>query len=72
MSSERIYPVGIQDFEKLRNKGAIYVDKTDLIYSLVTVGNLALCSKKNSVNRKHWLVCKLLIIQTVYDIIEQN
>lgn len=34
MSSERIYPVGIQDFEKLRNKGAIYVDKTDLIYSL--------------------------------------
>lgn len=34
MKQERIYPVGIQDFEKLRNKGAIYVDKTDLIYSL--------------------------------------
>ena len=34
MSEQRIYPVGIQDFEKLRTKGAIYVDKTDLIYNL--------------------------------------
>lgn len=34
MSSERIYPVGIQDFEKLRMEGAVYVDKTDLIYNL--------------------------------------
>ena len=35
MGQQRIYPVGIQDFEKLRQKGAIYVDKTDLIYQLV-------------------------------------
>ena len=35
MKQGRIYPVGIQDFEKLRTKGAIYVDKTDLIYQLV-------------------------------------
>jgi len=35
MGQERIYPVGIQDFEKLRVKGAIYVDKTDLVYRLV-------------------------------------
>ena len=35
MEQERIYPVGIQDFEKLRTKDAIYVDKTDLIYQLV-------------------------------------
>ena len=34
MIQERIYPVGIQDFEKLRTKGAVYVDKTDLIYKL--------------------------------------
>ena len=34
MRQERIYPVGIQDFEKLRTKGAIYVDKTDLVYQL--------------------------------------
>lgn len=35
MEQQRIYPVGIQDFEKLRQKGAVYVDKTDLIYKLV-------------------------------------
>lgn len=35
MGERRIYPVGIQDFEKLRTKGAVYVDKTDLMYQLV-------------------------------------
>ena len=34
MREQRIYPVGIQDFEKLRQEGAIYIDKTDLIYNL--------------------------------------
>ena len=34
MKEQRVYPVGIQDFEKLRQEGAIYVDKTDLIYNL--------------------------------------
>lgn len=34
MGQQRIYPVGIQDFEKLRTNGCIYVDKTDLIYNL--------------------------------------
>ena len=28
------YPIGIQDFEKIRNDGYVYLDKTDLIYSL--------------------------------------
>ena len=31
----RRYPVGIQDFEKLRTNKCVYVDKTDLIYQLV-------------------------------------
>lgn len=31
----RRYPVGIQDFEKLRTYNCVYVDKTDLIYQLV-------------------------------------
>jgi hypothetical protein len=30
----RKYPIGIQDFEELRNRNCMYVDKTDLIYSL--------------------------------------
>ena len=28
------YPIGVQDFEKIRKGGYVYVDKTDLIYKL--------------------------------------
>ena len=31
---KRELPIGIQDFEKLRNSGCIYIDKTDFIYKL--------------------------------------
>ena len=34
MGQQRIFPVGIQDFEKLRTKKCVYVDKTDLVYRL--------------------------------------
>ena len=33
----RKYPVGIQNFEKIRNGNFYYVDKTDLLYQLVQV-----------------------------------
>ena len=36
--SQRLLPIGIQDFEDLRNRGCIYVDKTALIYKLVVEG----------------------------------
>ena len=29
------FPIGIQTFERLRNDGYVYVDKTDLVYRLV-------------------------------------
>ena len=32
------FPLSIQSFEKLRQDGCVYVDKTDYIYSLVTHG----------------------------------
>ena len=32
------YPIGIQSFEKLREGGYVYVDKTDLVYSLTHEG----------------------------------
>ena len=32
------YPIGIQTFEKIREDGFVYVDKTDLIYSLANEG----------------------------------
>ena len=39
-NSEKIrkYPIGIQSFENLRCEGYLYVDKTALIYRLVTTG----------------------------------
>ncbi|MBQ8866249.1 MAG: AAA family ATPase, partial [Bacteroidaceae bacterium] len=36
--SQRIYPIGVQNFESLRKDGYLYVDKTALIYQLVTTG----------------------------------
>ena len=35
---ERKLPIGVQDFEKIRNEGFIYVDKTEYIHSLVRSG----------------------------------
>ena len=34
------YPIGIQDFEKIRQDGFVYVDKTALLYDLVTNGTI--------------------------------
>ncbi len=34
-----IYPIGIQNFEKLRNDGYVYVDKTAHIHRLATTGS---------------------------------
>lgn len=34
----RNLPIGIQSFESLRESGYLYVDKTDLVYKLVTTG----------------------------------
>ena len=39
------YPIGIQSFEKLREDGYVYVDKTDLVYKLVTTGKIYFLSR---------------------------
>lgn len=38
MVAKRKYPVGIQGFEKLRKEGYLYIDKTALIYKMITEG----------------------------------
>lgn len=40
-----IYPIGIQDFEKIRNDGYVYVDKTALIYKMATTGSYYFLSR---------------------------
>lgn len=39
------YPIGIQNFESLINDGYIYVDKTELIYNLVSTGRYYFLSR---------------------------
>ena len=43
--SQRIYPIGIQNFEKIRKDGYLYVDKTALIHQLVTTGSYYFLSR---------------------------
>ena len=39
------YPIGIQTFEKIREDGYVYVDKTDMIYSLAQEGKIYFLSR---------------------------
>lgn len=41
----KIYPIGIQNFEKLRRDGYFYIDKTALIYQLAKTGSYFLLSR---------------------------
>ena len=43
--SSKIYPIGIQNFESLRNDGYFYVDKTALIYQMVKTGRYYFLSR---------------------------
>lgn len=42
---KRNYPVGIQNFEKIRNGNYCYIDKTDLIYQLIKSGQYYFLSR---------------------------
>ena len=39
------YPIGIQSFDRIINEGYVYVDKTDMIYSLVKEGSIYFLSR---------------------------
>ena len=41
----RRYPIGIQDFEQLRNNQCVYVDKTRIIYHLTHTGSMYFMSR---------------------------
>ncbi|MBR6321051.1 MAG: AAA family ATPase, partial [Prevotella sp.] len=38
VTAKRKYPVGIQSFEFIRENGYVYVDKTELIYKMISEG----------------------------------
>lgn len=43
--SNKIYPIGIQNFEKLRKDGYFYIDKTAVIYRMVKTGSYYFLSR---------------------------
>ena len=45
IQSNKIYPIGIQNFEKIRKDGYLYIDKTALIYQLVKTGSYYFLSR---------------------------
>jgi hypothetical protein len=45
MEQEPKYPVGVQSFENIRTAGAVYVDKTDLIYKLTHTYEMVFLSR---------------------------
>lgn len=42
---EKIYPIGIQNFEKVRRDGYVYVDKTRFVYQLAKTGSYYFLSR---------------------------
>ncbi|MDD2952748.1 MAG: AAA family ATPase, partial [Parabacteroides sp.] len=43
--NQTIYPIGIQNFEKIRKDGYLYIDKTALVYQLATTGSYYFLSR---------------------------
>lgn len=43
--SNKIYPIGIQNFEKIRRENYFYIDKTALVYQLVKTGSYYFLSR---------------------------
>lgn len=43
--SSKIYPIGIQNLEKIRRGGYFYIDKTALVYQLVKTGSYYFLSR---------------------------
>jgi hypothetical protein len=51
MEALKNMPVGMQDFESLRKYGYLYVDKTALVYQLVTTGRYYFLSRPRRFGR---------------------
>ncbi len=50
--SNKLYPIGIQNFEKLRKNGYLYIDKTALVYQLVKTGSYYFLSRPPAFRQK--------------------
>ena len=55
MNTPRRMPLGTQDFEKLRNFRALYVDKTQYIEKLTSIGNVFFLSRPHRFGKSLFL-----------------
>jgi hypothetical protein len=62
---KRMLPIGIQDFKELRSRNCVYVDKTQIIYKLITEGKYYFLSRPRRFG-------KSLLISTLNEIYEGN
>jgi len=60
--STKIYPIGIQNFEKIRNDGYLYIDKTALMYQMVKTGSYYFLSRRAASER----VCSSLLLKPIF------
>lgn len=58
MNSEFKYPISVQEFDKIRNGGYVYIDKTDLVYKLAQENVCFLCRPRR--------FGKSLLVSTLY------
>jgi hypothetical protein len=59
------YPIGLQDFGKIRKEGFLYIDKTQLIYNLIESGNYYFLSRPRRFG-------KSLLLSTIKEIFSGN
>ena len=64
----RKLPIGIQTFENIRREGYVYVDKTALIYRLVTTGKPYFLSRPRRFGKSLFLS----IMKAYYDILQKD
>lgn len=62
---KNIYPLGVQTFQKLRDEGLLYVDKTELVYNLVNTYNCVFLSRPRRFG-------KSLLLSTIKEYFEGN
>jgi len=61
----KILPIGTQTFEKLRKSNAVYVDKTEHIYNLISTGSVYFLSRPRRFG-------KSLLISTFKELFKGN
>ena len=67
----RRYPIGIQNFEQLRNNDCVYVDKTELVYRLTHTDRVPGVGTK-TIQSMIESGCKALVIEAGHTLLTER